>query len=173
MSNLDNLPPVDPKTGEIIINPLKEDGTPKTPKEIEKERKKAEKLLKFAAKQAKKAAAAANNNNNNNGSKKAKKAKKEAEKECSNTLECKDDLICSAGKCRNKHPKEGEYCDDFVYCDDDHKCSENMCAKKDDTCENDGDCKWNKKSISHFITTHFILLTTLFTLSNHLMLCSF
>lgn len=77
MSNLDNLPPVDPKTGEIIINPLKEDGTPKTPKEIEKERKKAEKLLKFAAKQAKKAAAAANNNNN--GSKKAKKAKKEAE----------------------------------------------------------------------------------------------
>lgn len=52
-----NLPPVDPKTGEIIINPLKEDGTAKTPKEIEKERKKAEKLLKFAAKQAKKAAA--------------------------------------------------------------------------------------------------------------------
>lgn len=77
MSDLDNLPPVDPKTGEIIINPLKEDGTPKTPKEIEKERKKAEKLLKFAAKQAKKAAAAASNNNN--GQKKAKKAKKEAE----------------------------------------------------------------------------------------------
>lgn len=54
MSDLDNLPPVDPKTGEVIINPLKEDGSPKTPKEIEKEKKKAEKLLKFAAKQAKK-----------------------------------------------------------------------------------------------------------------------
>ena len=54
MSDLDNLPIVDPTTGEIIINPLKEDGTEKTPKEIEKEKKKAEKLLKFAAKQAKK-----------------------------------------------------------------------------------------------------------------------
>lgn len=42
MSDLDNLPPVDPKTGEVIINPLKEDGSPKTPKEIEKEKKKAE-----------------------------------------------------------------------------------------------------------------------------------
>ncbi|QEU60942.1 Vas1 [Kluyveromyces lactis] len=50
-----DLPQVDEKTGEIIINPLKEDGTPKSPKEIEKEKKKAEKLLKFAAKQAKQA----------------------------------------------------------------------------------------------------------------------
>ncbi|KOG99587.1 valine--tRNA ligase [Saccharomyces eubayanus] len=57
MSDLDNLPPVDPKTGEVIINPVKEDGSPKSPKEIEKEKKKAEKLLKFAAKQAKKKAA--------------------------------------------------------------------------------------------------------------------
>ncbi|CAR24280.1 valine--tRNA ligase [Lachancea thermotolerans CBS 6340] len=54
----EQLPPVDPKTGEIIINPLKEDGTEKSSKEIEKERKKAEKLLKFAAKQAKKTEAA-------------------------------------------------------------------------------------------------------------------
>lgn len=53
MSDLEKLPPVDPKTGEIIINTKKEDGTEKTPKEIEKEKKKAEKLLKFAAKQAK------------------------------------------------------------------------------------------------------------------------
>lgn len=37
------------------INPLKEDGTPKTAKEIEKEQKKAEKAAKFAAKQAKQA----------------------------------------------------------------------------------------------------------------------
>lgn len=50
-----DLPQVDEKTGEIIINPLKEDGTQKSPKEIEKEKKKAEKLLKFAAKQAKQA----------------------------------------------------------------------------------------------------------------------
>lgn len=57
MSDLDNLPPVDPKTGEVIINPVKEDGSPKSLKEIEKEKKKAEKLLKFAAKQAKKKAA--------------------------------------------------------------------------------------------------------------------
>ncbi|CCF55985.1 hypothetical protein KAFR_0A05500 [Kazachstania africana CBS 2517] len=73
MSDLDNLPPVDPKTGEIIINPLKEDGTEKTPKEIEKEKKKAEKLLKFAAKQAKKAATTTN------AAKKVKKPKKEVE----------------------------------------------------------------------------------------------
>lgn len=76
MSDLDKLPPVDPKTGEIIINPLKEDGTEKTPKEIEKEKKKAEKLLKFAAKQAKKAEAAAKSSN---APKKVKKVKKEAE----------------------------------------------------------------------------------------------
>lgn len=76
MSDLANLPPVDPKTGEIIINPLKEDGTEKTPKEIEKERKKVEKLLKFAAKQAKKAATAATGKDN---SKKTKKPKKEPE----------------------------------------------------------------------------------------------
>lgn len=76
MSDLDNLPPVDPNTGEILINPLKEDGSAKTPKEIEKERKKAEKLLKFAAKQAKKNAAAANKNGD---AKKPKKVKKEAE----------------------------------------------------------------------------------------------
>lgn len=44
MADLDGLPPVDPTTGEPIINPLKEDGTAKTPKEIEKEKKKAEKL---------------------------------------------------------------------------------------------------------------------------------
>lgn len=56
MSELENLPPVDPATGEVIINPLKEDGTQKSAKEIEKEKKKAEKLLKFAAKQAKKKA---------------------------------------------------------------------------------------------------------------------
>lgn len=78
MSDLDNLPPVDPATGEIIINPLKEDGSAKTPKEIEKERKKAEKLLKFAAKKAKQAqakqAGAANG-----AAKKVKKPKKEAE----------------------------------------------------------------------------------------------
>ncbi|CCD22630.1 uncharacterized protein NDAI_0A04740 [Naumovozyma dairenensis CBS 421] len=77
MADLDGLPPVDPTTGEIIINPLKEDGTAKTVKEIEKEKKKAEKLLKFAAKQAKKKEAAANNANN--ASKKAKKPKKEVE----------------------------------------------------------------------------------------------
>ena len=53
------IPEVDPKTGEIIINPLKEDGTEKTPKEIEKEKKKAEKMLKSLAKQAKKEAPAA------------------------------------------------------------------------------------------------------------------
>lgn len=76
MSDLANLPPVDPATGEVIINPLKEDGTPKTPKEIEKERKKAEKLLKFAAKQAKKAASSSDNSA---ATKKAKKPKKEAE----------------------------------------------------------------------------------------------
>ncbi|CCC67713.1 hypothetical protein NCAS_0A11550 [Naumovozyma castellii] len=75
MADLDGLPPVDPTTGEPIINPLKEDGTAKTPKEIEKEKKKAEKLLKFAAKQAKKKAAAATAN----PQKKAKKPKKEAE----------------------------------------------------------------------------------------------
>ena len=74
MSDLDNLPPVDPKTGEVIINPLKEDGSPKTPKEIEKEKKKAEKLLKFAAKQAKKNAAAATG-----ASQKKPKKKKEVE----------------------------------------------------------------------------------------------
>lgn len=74
MSDLDNLPPVDPKTGEVIINPLKEDGSPKTPKEIEKEKKKAEKLLKFAAKQAKKNAAATTG-----ASQKKPKKKKEVE----------------------------------------------------------------------------------------------
>ncbi|CAG59424.1 uncharacterized protein GVI51_G02959 [Nakaseomyces glabratus] len=77
MSDLDNLPPVDPKTGEVIINPLKEDGTEKTPKEIEKEKKKAEKLLKFAAKQAKKKAAS--NAGGNSEKKEKKKAKKEVE----------------------------------------------------------------------------------------------
>ncbi|CCE63030.1 hypothetical protein TPHA_0D03970 [Tetrapisispora phaffii CBS 4417] len=75
MSDLDNLPPVDPVTGEVIINPLKEDGTEKTPKEIEKEKKKAEKLLKFAAKQAKKAATASTND----AKPKKPKAKKEVE----------------------------------------------------------------------------------------------
>lgn len=74
MSDLDNLPPVDPKTGEVIINPLKEDGSPKTPKEIEKEKKKTEKLLKFAAKQAKKNAAATTG-----ASQKKPKKKKEVE----------------------------------------------------------------------------------------------
>lgn len=77
MSDLANLPPVDPKTGEVIINPLKEDGTQKTPKEIEKEKKKAEKLLKFAAKQAKKQAAATKPANGEKSKKKA--AKKDAE----------------------------------------------------------------------------------------------
>lgn len=77
MSDLDNLPPVDPATGEIIINPLKEDGSAKTPKEIEKERKKAEKLLKFAAKKAKQAQA--KQAGASNASKKVKKPKKEAE----------------------------------------------------------------------------------------------
>lgn len=77
MSDLDNLPPVDPATGEIIINPLKEDGSAKTPKEIEKERKKAEKLLKFAAKKAKQAQA--KQAGASNTSKKVKKPKKEAE----------------------------------------------------------------------------------------------
>ena len=77
MSDLDNLPPVDPKTGEIIINPLKEDGSEKTPKEIEKERKKAEKLLKFAAKKAKQAEA--KQASKDAPAKKAKKPKKEAE----------------------------------------------------------------------------------------------
>lgn len=75
MSDLDNLPPVDPTTGEIIINPLKEDGSAKTPKEIEKERKKAEKLLKFAAKKAKQASVAADKDGNA-AAKKAKKPKK-------------------------------------------------------------------------------------------------
>ncbi|AMD21943.1 HFR088Wp [Eremothecium sinecaudum] len=70
------LPKVDPSTGEIIINPLKEDGSPKSSKEIEKEKKKAEKLLKFAAKQAKKAENQANQQKNQ--SKKEKK-KKETE----------------------------------------------------------------------------------------------
>lgn len=70
------LPQVDEKTGEIIINPLKEDGTPKSAKEIEKERKKAEKLLKFAAKQAKQAQNQAGKAKN--AAKKEKK-KKEAE----------------------------------------------------------------------------------------------
>ncbi|EDO19596.1 hypothetical protein Kpol_1018p134 [Vanderwaltozyma polyspora DSM 70294] len=79
MSDLDNLPQVDPTTGEIIINPLKEDGTEKTPKEIEKEKKKAEKLLKFAAKQAKKAAAASSANSNPEKKAKKKNSKKEAE----------------------------------------------------------------------------------------------
>lgn len=74
MSDLDNLPPVDPKTGEVIINPLKEDGSPKSPKEVEKEKKKAEKLLKFAAKQAKKKAAT-----NTGASQKKPKKKKEVE----------------------------------------------------------------------------------------------
>ncbi|EJS43676.1 vas1p [Saccharomyces arboricola H-6] len=74
MSDLDNLPPVDPKTGEVIINPLKEDGSSKTPKEIEKEKKKAEKLLKFAAKQAKKNAATTTG-----ASQKKPKKKKEVE----------------------------------------------------------------------------------------------
>ncbi|SCW01863.1 LAFE_0E08944g1_1 [Lachancea fermentati] len=75
MSSDQQLPPVDPKTGEIIINPLKEDGSEKTPKEIEKERKKAEKLLKFAAKQAKKAQAASKQA----AAPKKEKKKKEAE----------------------------------------------------------------------------------------------
>lgn len=70
------LPELDAKTGEIIINPLKEDGTVKTPKEIEKERKKAEKLLKFAAKQAKKAENKAGQAKNT-----AKKEKKKKESE--------------------------------------------------------------------------------------------
>lgn len=78
MSDLDNLPPVDPKTGEIIINPLKEDGTEKTPKEIEKEKKKAEKLLKFAAKQAKKNAATSDAGSSEKKDKKKSK-KKESE----------------------------------------------------------------------------------------------
>ncbi|CCH61710.1 hypothetical protein TBLA_0F01680 [Henningerozyma blattae CBS 6284] len=73
MSDLANLPPVDPKTGEVIINPVKEDGTPKTPKEIEKEKKKAEKLLKFAAKQAKKQAAASKPGSENKNKKKPAK----------------------------------------------------------------------------------------------------
>ncbi|AET37493.1 valine--tRNA ligase Ecym_1250 [Eremothecium cymbalariae DBVPG len=67
------LPDVDPSTGEIIINPLKEDGTAKSPKEIEKEKKKAEKLLKFAAKQAKKAENQANQQKNQNKKKEKKK----------------------------------------------------------------------------------------------------
>ncbi|AQZ09856.1 VAS1 (YGR094W) [Zygosaccharomyces parabailii] len=70
MSDLEHLPPVDPKTGEVIINPKKEDGSDKTPKEIEKEKKKAEKLLKFAAKQAKQQAKKASSDN---GKKKNKK----------------------------------------------------------------------------------------------------
>ncbi|CAI6521130.1 AIS_HP2_G0019760.mRNA.1.CDS.1 [Saccharomyces cerevisiae] len=74
MSDLDNLPQVDPKTGEVIINPLKEDGSPKTSKEVEKEKKKAEKLLKFAAKQAKKNAASTTG-----ASQKKPKKKKEVE----------------------------------------------------------------------------------------------
>ena len=77
MSDLDNLPPVDPVTGEIIINPLKEDGSEKTPKEIEKERKKAEKLLKFAAKKAKQKASAAANGSESKKSKKPKKKEPE------------------------------------------------------------------------------------------------
>ena len=77
MSDLDNLPPVDPVTGEIIINPLKEDGSEKTPKEIEKERKKAEKLLKFAAKKAKQKASAAANGAESKKSKKPKKKEPE------------------------------------------------------------------------------------------------
>ncbi|QLQ80223.1 hypothetical protein HG537_0D02240 [Torulaspora globosa] len=76
MSDLDNLPPVDPVSGEIIINPLKEDGTEKSSKEIEKEKKKAEKLLKFAAKQAKKKAS---NGSEVSGSEKKKSKKKEVE----------------------------------------------------------------------------------------------
>lgn len=79
MSDLDNLPPVDPKTGEVIINPLKEDGTEKTPKEIEKEKKKAEKLLKFAAKQAKKKEAATSDSGASEKKEKKKSKKKEAE----------------------------------------------------------------------------------------------
>lgn len=78
MSDLDSLPPVDPKTGEIIVNPLKEDGSEKTAKEIEKEKKKAEKLLKFAAKQAKKKATTANSDSAEKKDKKSKK-KKEVE----------------------------------------------------------------------------------------------
>ena len=73
MSNQEQtIPEVDPKTGEIIINPLKEDGTQKTPKEIEKETKKAEKILKFLAKQAKKAAAPAANSDKKKEKKKEK-----------------------------------------------------------------------------------------------------
>ncbi|SCU90053.1 LAME_0E06854g1_1 [Lachancea meyersii CBS 8951] len=75
MSTDQKLPPVDPKTGEIIINPLKEDGSEKTAKEIEKERKKAEKLLKFAAKQAKKSEAASKQS----AAPKKEKKKKEVE----------------------------------------------------------------------------------------------
>lgn len=72
MSNEEQAAPqVDPKTGEIIINPLKEDGSQKTQKEIEKETKKAEKILKFLAKQAKKAAVPAG------GADKKKEKKKE------------------------------------------------------------------------------------------------
>lgn len=76
MSDLEKLPVVDPTTGEVVINPLKEDGTEKTPKEIEKEKKKAEKLLKFVAKQAKKASAAPKGGESE---KKKKKAAKEKE----------------------------------------------------------------------------------------------
>ncbi|KAL6949099.1 valine--tRNA ligase [Hanseniaspora vineae] len=81
MANPDQkIPEVDPTTGEIIINPLKEDGTAKTPKEIEKERKKAEKILKFLQKQAKKQAPGNSNNGNSaNGENKKKKEKKVAE----------------------------------------------------------------------------------------------
>lgn len=68
------LPNVDPATGEVIINPLKEDGTQKSIKEIEKEKKKAEKLLKFAAKQAKKA-----ENQSNQQKNQCKKEKKRHE----------------------------------------------------------------------------------------------
>ncbi|AGO10024.1 AaceriAAR034Wp [[Ashbya] aceris (nom. inval.)] len=75
MSTDQQLPEVD-ANGEIIINPLKEDGSPKTPKEVEKERKKAEKLLKFAAKQAKKAENKANQQKNQT---KKDKKKKETE----------------------------------------------------------------------------------------------
>lgn len=78
MSDLEKLPPVDPKTGEIIINPKKEDGSEKTPKEIEKEKKKAEKLLKFAAKQAKQKEQKQQGGNDGNSEKKKSK-KKEAE----------------------------------------------------------------------------------------------
>ncbi|QLL34304.1 hypothetical protein HG536_0G01630 [Torulaspora globosa] len=76
MSELENLPPVDPATGEVIINPLKEDGTEKSAKEIEKEKKKAEKLLKFAAKQAKKKAAAGSSDSGASEKKEKKKSKK-------------------------------------------------------------------------------------------------